>query len=141
MGVKVFYAWLMGLFLMTIPVFAQQQPPSAGDIVARMQSQLNLTQDQSSAITPIIEKYTSKREELRQGVEDGTVERSNMRAQMKQMREDEKQELSQILSADQVSQWDALMKSQMHRHPAEGGSAPEGGAVSPDGSSNHEGSN
>ena len=135
MRMKAICACLMIIFFTSIPVFAQGQPPSAEDIVSKMQSKLNLTQDQVTAITPIIEKYTSKREELKQGVEDGTIERSDMRNQMKQMREDEKQELSQILSNDQLSQW-AKMQAQMHRHSQEGGTnAP------PDGPSNHDGDN
>jgi len=116
MCMRAIYGCLIVLLCIAIPVFAQQ-PPSAEDIVSKMQSQLNLTQDQVSAITPIIEKYTSKREALKQGVEDGTMERSDMRAQMKQLRVDEKQELSQILSADQLSQWDKMMSKMRRPHP------------------------
>jgi len=117
MGMKVIYSCVMVLLFATMPVFAQGQPLSADDIVAKMQSQLNLTQDQVAAITPIIEKYSSKRQELQQNAEDGTLERSDMRTQMKQLRVDEKQELSQILSADQMIQWKQMQK-QMHAHSA-----------------------
>jgi hypothetical protein len=120
MGMKAICVCLMFLFFTVLPVFAQDQPPSADDIVSKMQSTLNLTQDQVAAITPIIEKYTSKREELRQGAEDGTVDRSDMRNQMKQLKEDEKQELSQTLSADQLSQWEQMQK-QTHQHGEGGG--------------------
>jgi len=122
MIMKAIYGCLMVLFLMTLPALAQQQPPSADDIVSKMQSKLNLTQDQVTAITPIIEKYASKRQELRQGVEDGTVERSDMRSQMKQMKDDEKQDLAQVLSADQISQWEQ-MQGQMHQHHEDGNGA------------------
>ena len=115
MSIKAIYGCLLVLSLAMAPAFAQEQPPSADDIVSKMQSKLNLTQDQVAAITPIFEKYASKRQELRQGVEDGTVDRSDMRSQMKDLRESEKQELSQILSADQMSQWDQMQK-QMHKH-------------------------
>jgi hypothetical protein len=119
---KSIYGCLMVLLLTVMPGFAQEQAPSADDIVSKMQSKLNLTSDQVTAITPIIEKYTSKRQELKQGVEDGTIERSDMRNQMKQMRADEKQELSQILSADQISQWEQ-MQSQMRKHREDGDNA------------------
>ena len=75
MNIKIIYGCLMVVCFAIAPAFAQEQPPSADDIVSKMQTKLNLTQDQVSAITPIIEKYASKRQELRQGVEDGTIER------------------------------------------------------------------
>jgi len=134
MRMKAICACLMIIFFTSIPVFAQGQPPSAEDIVSKMQSKLNLTQDQVTAITPIIEKYTSKREELKQGVEDGTIEHSDMRTQMKQLKEDEKQELSQILSADQLSQWEKMLSQMRHSHPEDGNGGSEG-------TSNHDGDN
>jgi len=124
MGMKVIYACLAVLFLITLPVFAQNQPPSADEIVAKMQSELNLTQDQVSAITPIIEKYASKREQLHQGLEDGTIEKSDMRSQMKELKQDEADDLSQVLSTDQMGEWKAML-GQMRKH--EGGGPGEGG--------------
>ena len=76
-----------------------------------MQSKLNLTPDQVTAITPIIEKYSSKREELRQSMEDGTADQDSLRSQMKQLKTDEQQELGQVLSADQMSQWKQMQQS------------------------------
>ena len=110
MVMKKYYAFLLIMVSSFFPAvmpstaFAQDegqgsshQPPSADEIVSKMQSKLNLTQDQVTAITPIIEKYTSKREDLRQTMEDGTADRDSIRSQMKQLKEDEAQELSQIL--------------------------------------------
>jgi len=121
MLMKTIYAFIMGLFFITIPVYAQDQPsggehqlPSAADIVAKMQSKLNLTQDQIAAVSPIIEKYTSKREVLRQSMLDGTADKDSMRSQMKQLKEDEKQELSQVLSADQLGQWEQMQSRRKH---------------------------
>jgi Skp family chaperone for outer membrane proteins len=126
MSMKIVCGFLMALFFTAMPLYAQDQPPgdahqplSADEIVSRMQSKLSLTQDQVTAITPIIEKYTSKREELKQGVEDGTIERSDMRNQMKQMKADEQQELSQVLSADQLSQWEQMMSQRRHKNSEE----------------------
>ena len=110
MIMKMIYAFLIGLFFITVPVFAQNQPsssehqlPSAADIVAKMQSKLNLTQDQVMAVSPIIDKYSSKREELQQSMKDSSADKDSIRSQMKQLRADENQELSQFLSADQMS--------------------------------------
>jgi hypothetical protein len=107
------------LFFTTMPAFAQEQPPSADDIVAKMQSKLNLTQDQVTAVTPIIEKYASKREALRQSAQDGT-DRDSLRSQMKQLKEDESQELAQVLSSGQISQWEQMQKHGRHKHNGDG---------------------
>ena len=130
MIMKMIYAFLIGLFFITVPVFAQNQPsssehqpPSTADIVAKMQSKLNLTQDQVTAVTPIVEKYSSKREGIRQSMENGTADKDSIRSQMKQLKEDEGQELSQVLSAEQVSQWKQMMSQGRHKHGSEGGSS------------------
>jgi hypothetical protein len=135
MKVKMFYACLMILFFTATPLFAQDQssgdehqPPSAADIVAKMQSKLDLTQDQVTAIGPIIEKYTSKREDLRQSVQDGTVDRDSIRSQMKQLKTDEIQELSQVLSADQVSQWEQMMSQRRHKQNSDDGAQGSSGS-------------
>jgi hypothetical protein len=126
-------AFLIFLLLTTMPVFAQDpaddghQPPSAVDIVTMMQSKLSLTQDQVSAVTPIIEKYSAKREKLHQSMEDGTADRDSLRIQMKQIRVDEGQELSQVLSAEQMSQWKSLMAKTKHKRGGEAEAGSEGG--------------
>ena len=101
-------------FVSALPAFAQdqpsggdRQPPSADQIVSKMQSKLNLTPDQVAAVAPIIVKYSSKRQELHQSMEDGTADKDSIRSQMKQLKTDEGQELSQVLSADQMSQWNS----------------------------------
>ena len=137
---KIFCACLMIIFFspfmagVTKTVFAQdQQPPSADHIVAKMQSKLNLTQDQVAAVTPIIEKYSSKRDELLQNMEDGTADRDSIRSQMKKLRDNEKQELGQVLSSDQISQWEQ-MQTQRHKHGSGGEGGNNGGGSSGSGS-------
>ena len=116
MGKQLILVCLVVILFSANSIFAQDQPPSADQIVSRMQSKLNLTQDQVTAITPIIEKYTAKRMELKQGVEDGTIDRHDMRDQMQELKADQKQELSQILNPDQLSQWETMQGHQMHQH-------------------------
>jgi hypothetical protein len=122
MTMRMIYACLMVLFFTAplvgalAPVFAQEQPPGTADIVAKMQSKLNLTQDQVIAITPIIEKYSSKREEILQSMKNGSKDKDSIRSQMKQLKEDEGQELSQVLSSDQMSQWEKMMSQGRHKH-------------------------
>ena len=127
MTMRMIYACLMVLFFtipfagVAVPVFAQEQPTGTADIVAKMQSKLNLTQDQVAAVTPIIDKYSSKREELRQSMKDGSADKDSIRSQMKQLKEDENQELSQVLSSDQMSQWEQMQSQERHKHSSEGG--------------------
>jgi len=140
MSVKTFCACLMGLFFISPPVFAQDQassdehqPPSVDEIVQRMQSKLKLTPDQVTAITPIIQKYSDKRDELRQSMEDGTSDRDSIRGQMKALRAGENQELGQVLSADQLGQWRKMQSQMRHQHggadssQGSGASGPGGG--------------
>jgi len=118
MGMKMLLVSLAALLILIQPGFAQdQQPPSADEIVSKMQSKLGLTPDQVSAITPIIEKYASKFQELRQSMEDGTADDDTVHGQMKQLRADESQELGQVLSSDQLKQWKSLQAQ--HRHKSE----------------------
>ncbi|MBF0571083.1 MAG: hypothetical protein HQL12_04360 [Candidatus Omnitrophica bacterium] len=117
---KIVYTCLVVLFLINASVFAQDQSVSAGDIVSRIQSKLNLTQDQVAAVSPIIEKYSSKRRELWQSVKDKTADKESIHSQMKQLKEDEKQELSQVLSDDQLNQWEQMQGQGRHKHNGTG---------------------
>jgi len=139
MGMKKVLGLLI-MLLLVVPAFAQQEPPSADAIVAKMKDKLGLTQDQISAVTPIIEKYSSQREELHQSIEDGTADRDTVRQQMKELREAETQELSQVLSAQQMTQWKQM---QPKRHPGgwakpqgEGGGSAGNGSGSDNGNGN-----
>ena len=129
MLMRVICAGLMVLFFSVMPLFAQNQPPSPDEIIQKMQSKLNLTSDQVTAITPIITNYASKFEALRQQAEDGSLDRSDMHEQMKSLREAEKQELSQILSAEQISQWMQMSKGH-HHNEGSGQAGTEGGGNS-----------
>jgi len=125
---KTFYTCLVVLFFTTMPAFGQNkpmggnhQPPNPEKIVAMMQSKLNLTQDQVNAVTPIIEKYASKRQELRQSMQGGTADMSSIRSQMKQIKADQTQELSQVLSPAQLSQWEQMMSQMKGKFGSKGG--------------------
>ncbi len=121
---KIYPACLMFFLIGIFPAFAQDQPPSAEEIVSKMQTKLSLTEDQVTAVTPIVEKYSSKREQLRQSMEDGTADQDSIHAQMKQLKDAETQELCQVLSADQLSQWKKMMARRMHNGPNGGANGP-----------------
>ncbi len=121
MKVKIMVGVCVALLFVTMPVYAQGQgSKTTADVVAKLRSQLNLTPDQVTAITPIIEKYISKRQELRQSLKDGTLDKGDMHGQLEQLREDENQELSQILSQDQMSQWSNMQNHARHRYATGG---------------------
>ena len=126
MIMKTIYALMMVLFFASLPVgvvapvFAQEQP-GTHDLVSKMQSTLNLTQDQVTAVTSIIDKYSVKRKDLRQSMQDGSADKDSIRSQMKQLRVDENQELSKVLSADQMSQWEKMRSQEKLKHSSQGG--------------------
>ena len=94
------------LFLLAGSVYAQEST-SVSDIVAKIQKELNLTQQQIDAVKPIIRENIAKREELRQSVEDQTmiIDRDIIQSKIEQLDQDEDQKLSQILTRDQMNKW------------------------------------
>ena len=107
-----------GGLIPTTTIDGRRRHDTTADAVAKLQSQLNLTPDQVTAITPIIGKYISKRQELRQSAKDGTLDKGDMHGQLEQLREDENQELAQILSQDQMSQWSNMQNHARHKYAA-----------------------
>ena len=97
-------------FLLVGSVYAQEQQKSADEIVQKMTTDLSLTPEQASAIKPIIEDNMAKRQELF----NSTTDRSAIKGQMDQLRQDENQKLSQILTPDQVTKMNT-MKEQRHQ--------------------------
>ena len=108
--------WIMiAVFLsLGVPAHAQQKP-TASDIVVKMQSLLNLTSDQVSALEPIIANSMAQRQKLMQSLKD---EMAAIHTQMKQLREAEDQKIGQILTSDQKSQWSNILKNRKHHSSA-----------------------
>jgi len=129
MNVKIMFGVLLAAFFITMSGYAQEHASkSTADVVAKLKTQLNLTDEQVTAISPIIEKYSSKRKELYKSVQAGTLDKGGMHAQIEQLREDENQELSQILSQDQMSQWSNMQNHARHQYGAgSAGSSSEAG--------------
>jgi len=66
---------------------------------------LKLPQDQINAIRPIITDNIIKVRKLQQSVEDGTIDSKAMYDQRQQLMREEYQELSHIISSDQLKVW------------------------------------
>ena len=79
---------------------------SADDIVEKMKAELNLTDEQSGVVKPIIEENMARRRELKQ----------SFRNQMEQLNQDENQKLSQVLNQDQMSKWNEKHMKGTHKH-------------------------
>ena len=105
---------LVVLFFLAGSVYAQEQK-SADEIVQKMTTDLSLTPEQATAIKPIIEDNMAKRQALL----SGTTDRSAVKGQMDQLRQDEDQKLSQVLNQDQMTKLNT-MKEQRHQGTHQG---------------------
>lgn len=109
---RLVYKILAGLFLLTIQVSAQESSSTdeivikaTNAIIFQMTANLKLTQDQISAVEPIIADNIAKVRNLQQRLEDGNIDNNTMYSQRKQLIIDEDQQLSTILTQDQMRVW------------------------------------
>lgn len=110
MTMRRFWACLMMCFMAATCTLAQEPLPSARDLLTVMKDKLELTDDQVDAVTPIVQKYAAKLQDLRQAMNDQANE-DRLQALIKKLRHDEGQELSQVLSSDQLGRWKQLLRS------------------------------
>ncbi len=102
---------LVILFFLGISAYAQDEKPATDDILARMKAELNLTQAQADAVKPIIEEYTAKRHQIRESLkEQGVTDKNIILSRMEQLREEESQKLTHVLTPDQMKQWNKKQK-------------------------------
>lgn len=90
------------------PVYAQAQDnaPNVDDRVARMATELNLTEIQTNAVKPIIAEYITKREKILEEAEGELVlDHAALKSTMRALKQVEYQNLSKVLSEDQVRRW------------------------------------
>ncbi|MDE2027190.1 MAG: hypothetical protein KGK03_04060 [Candidatus Omnitrophica bacterium] len=116
--------WLLtfaALCGMLLPAFAQDISANAPGGLPNIQDSLSLTEDQVDAVMPIVEKYASQRQELRESLKNGILSTAHARPQMKQIKQQERRELAKYLSAAQLSRWDALYKARHKDRLADGG--------------------
>ena len=104
---KAMGGFLIVLFIVTAPSFAEDQP-SAYDIITQMKADLNLQEDQVTHITPIIEKYAIVWHDFQRSIDDGTINQSAIDTQEQQIKAAEAQELSPYLRPYQITQWNYI---------------------------------
>jgi len=71
----------------------EHKQPTIDDIVTKMKSQLELTDQQAQAVKPIIEEYAAKE---------------------KQLKLEEKEQLRKVLTSDQLYAWNFLQNEKPH---------------------------
>lgn len=106
-SMKAIYWLLIILFFATTLVLAQDST-SSSDIIAKMESELDLQPEQVFNITPIIEKYTMEFQDLQKSIKDGTMNPSAVDSQRQGIEAAETQDLSQYLKPNQLSEWRSM---------------------------------
>lgn len=104
---KVIVLYLLVSFLFSGRlVCAQEEDKSVDGTMTRMKIQLNLTQEQVTAVKPIVEEYVSRSKDLMQSPESTFMpDKRRVRSQMKQLKEEEDERLGHVLTPDQMKKW------------------------------------
>ena len=100
--------FLFLFFVLSTVVFAQDQDiqSTVNYKVNKMKKELHLTDSQADAIGPIIKDYLIKRQAvLDETTGQGIIDHVSVKTTLKGLKENEYQELSKILSEDQMKQW------------------------------------
>jgi protein CpxP len=87
-----------------------------------METQLNLTPDQSTAIRAIFEDERTKMEAARSA--DASLSPEDRRAKMMAMRQDENTKIEAVLTPDQKTRYEAMMARQRERMENRQGDGP-----------------
>ncbi len=94
---------LIILFISTASIYAQEPRVSLNEIVAKMKTDLNLTDDQVEAVKPIVKESLIKRQAFLQSLEGQTIINKIMvKATLHKLRKEENEELSKVLTKEQM---------------------------------------
>lgn len=103
--------FLVILFFLGISAYAQDEKSTTDGILARMKAELTLTQAQADAVKPVIEEYAAKRHRIRESLnEQGITDTNIILSRMEQLREEESQKLTHVLTLSQMKQWNNKQK-------------------------------
>lgn len=92
-------------FFLIVSAYAQEKS-DADNVVAKMETVLNLTQQQVDLLKPIVKEYTARRHQIIQNFkEKGTFDKSVLYIKLKQLKEEENQKLGQVFTQVQMKQW------------------------------------
>lgn len=94
------------LFSLALSARAQDDILSVDERFATMKADLKLTPAQADSVKPILAEFAAKRQQVRDDAKSQVlIDENAMRKQMDQIREEENQKLSGVLTADQMKQW------------------------------------
>ncbi|GEM_PF-3155987 len=101
---KIIALLLVSFFVLAGTAYAkEQQPLTAEDVVAKMTTELNLTDEQVKAVAPIVRESILKRRAFLESVEGEFVtDKENIKLKMAKFQREENQKLSEILSEEQM---------------------------------------
>lgn len=76
------------------------------DTLRKMKKDLNLTEEQARRISPIIKEFQkSRRSYLEQAMAEPIINRSAIRIQMKEFKQNEQKALAAVLNEEQIQKW------------------------------------
>ena len=115
------YGFILGVLCITaagtaFPQQGEHQQMSAGDIVAKMKDNLNLTDEQVNQITPIIEENSQQKQALMEQAKSSGSGFSAVKDQMVALRQSLESKLAQYLTPEQLEKW----KNSMQQRHSEG---------------------
>lgn len=91
--------------------------PSPQQQVERMSTELNLTADQKTKVTSLLEDQAKKARELRQ---DSNLAQEDRREKMRALREETDKKLKEILTPEQHQKWEKVRQEMRNRRSGEG---------------------
>ena len=96
---------LISFFFLAILIYAQEEQ-NTDEVLAKMKIKLSLTQVQAAAVKPIIEEYADKYQHITQNSGQLFTNKRSINIRIEQLRIEENEKLSQILTPDQMKKWD-----------------------------------
>jgi uncharacterized protein YbcC (UPF0753/DUF2309 family) len=99
--------WFLFCILMVSAFAGEEDLRSTFDYkINKLKTEFNLTESQAVAIRPVIKEYmTARQAVLRDAANQGIVDRTDVKASLKQLKEEEHSKLTQILTEEQMRKW------------------------------------
>lgn len=114
---------LIALGLSAAPAVAQQgqggrRMMNADERLAQLTEQLDLTDDQAKQMKPIIDEQTKKQQEI---FDNSGGDRETMRAEMTKLWEETQASYAEVLTEEQMKQYQEMMQRRMRQRPPPAG--------------------
>ena len=100
------FAGIMAVVGLAGCAWAQDEEARLNNTLANMKAELQLTQEQVSAVRPVMQEYDSRRQELKQRQkEDMSIDDQTIADQTARLNEEEAQALGKVLDPEQMKKW------------------------------------